>query len=514
MYLFDQVNSDYTDRTKKNGISEHLLHKYQLFDLSSKRENLEVWINKDIDDLKSVSCHFTLYDIESSVITGDDAVLPVNNIYGLEFNSQEDAMNAVDSLNFGFVNGPLPFFGQVYQPVKDSVLYFGAIVDIDSLSVMKDYLSDVGDIKSVISRDQYIRLDPNFLNSFKNSRIKDYLLDYFENQNNTDNLFARDSEGIYPEFYLTGKMISHNLHDCITAFNSDDLDFSRDALIYMFKDVPELDFARSKMTHMNTSAFDSEKREHLRDSITDSLLDRGSYHNEGSLEVYDGKIDRDGRLDIVLGVPGTDSTPVCKALSEEHHSHIVDENFIQKDIPEFDNGWGYKSVHAECEDIEDKALQRGFAAHENMILSTSDFADPDAYDRLFSIIDKAKDSGYHVALSFLKCDRNIILKRNLEDFINGEGRFIDPELMLKDYFLPINDDLAERVYDRFIGLDMVDEYHKYNNNVRLTEKSVPVESGLITADKAERVSENTISYNNPRKNPENIEIVPATKFHR
>ena len=231
MYLFEQVNSDYTDRVKQKDVSEHLLHKYQLFNLSSENKELEVWINKDIDDLKSVSCHFTLYDIEYSIITGDDAVLPVNNIYGLEFNSREDAMNAIDSLNFGFVNGPIPFFGQIYQPVKAPVLYFGAIVDTDSLSVMKDYLSDVGDIKSVISRDQYISLDQNFLNSFKNSRIKDYLLDYFENRNHTDNLFARDSEGIYPEFYLTGKTISHNLHDCISAFNSDDLEFSRDDLI-------------------------------------------------------------------------------------------------------------------------------------------------------------------------------------------------------------------------------------------------------------------------------------------
>lgn len=520
MYLFEEINSPHVGESVRKGyvdISDHMFKKYQLFEVKGDPhgQRLELWLNKDFDDLNSVGCHATLYDSEENIVSEDDAALPVGTIIGLEMSSWDDARNAVDALNYGFIEGPLSFFGQIYQPISAPVMYFGAVTDSDSIDVMKDYLKDVDNIKSTLIRDQYIRIDNESVYSFRNSNIRDFLKDYSFSSDRClyGSIFARNSEGVYPEFYLTGERISNSLHDCIKYVAADDFSYSPE----LFADVPEFDMARERVSANDTSFSDSDERENLRKNIVNATYDRGSYRSRGSYASFDGNISKMGNLDIVMGVPGTDISAVCRSLSGQHHSHIIDENYIQEGLPEYDDGWGFDSVHEECKQIEDRIFDKCLASYENMILAVTDFASKSDYDRLCSLINKAKEFRYHISLSYLSCDRKTILNRNIQEFISGEERFIDPDRFIQDYF-PADTDLAEMVYKSVMENRDVNEYHKYNNNVRLDENSEPTESGLksvIYSNHSQiQVTDSNIITNRKKDQSEDIMIRPVRKFHK
>ena len=516
MYLFEEINSPHVGELVKKGyvgISDHVFKKYQLFEVNLYGQRLELWLNKDFDDLNSVGFHATLYDSEENIVSEDDAALPVSTIIGLEMSSWSDARNAVDALNYGFIDGPLPFFGQIYQPISAPVMYFGAVTDSDSIDVMKDYLKDVSNINSTLVRDQYIECDDETLDLIKNDDIRNFLKEVFENKKGfNQNIFARNTDGIFPEFYLTGNRISTGMHECLKSLSDDNFVYHPDSFS---KYISEFYMARERMTKNESLVLyeNSDKREQLRDSIVSLIYNRGSYRNNVSYTSFDGPVSRTGRVDLVIGFQGSDLSSVSRSLSEKYYSHIIDGSYIQEELPEYDNGWGYNTVHGECKQIEDKIYEKCLTSHDNVVVAATDFTHPSDYDRICGFITKAKDSGYHVSLSYLSCDSRIALERNIQRFICGEERFIDPDKFMHDYY-PADVDLAYKVYSRLIDTFPIDEYHRYENNMRLDEHSVPKESGIITAPRSDFVSDTTEHYGDAKLSDENLRVNSVRKFHR
>ena len=74
------------------------------------------------------------------------------------------------------------------------------------------------------------------------------------------------------------------------------------------------------------------------------------------------------------------------------------------------------------------------------------------------------------------------------------------------------------VYERVMENCDVNEYHKYNNNVRRDENSEPTESGLksvIYSDHSQiPVIDSNVMANRKKDQSEDIMIRPVRKFHK
>ena len=113
---------------------------------------------------------------------------------------------------------------------------------------------------------------------------------------------------------------------------------------------------------------------------------------------YNGFINKNARLDIVIGLPGAGkSSALTDIISNEFHSQIIDNDEAKKLIPEYNDGWGASVVHKEAQNISERQLQLSLLNRENIVLPKVG-SNP---EKLNKIILAAKKLNYEVNVHYV-----------------------------------------------------------------------------------------------------------------
>lgn len=212
--------------------------------------------------------------------------------------------------------------------------------------------------------------------------------------------------------------------------------------------------------------------------------------------VYSGEVERDSRLDIVIGLPASGkSSAIVNVLSEEFNSKVIDNDEAKKMIPEYNDGWGAGFVHEESQLISDAVFRKAIDNHENIVLPKVG-SNADSLTKNF--IQLAKKEGYKVNLHFVDLSREQALGRMLKRFLET-GRFLDPNLIDK-YFNERDGNKIEQTYEQLkVNSNLIDGYSRWNNDVKIGEKPILIESNNLDGNFIKNARIEREDYNYGRK---------------
>lgn len=239
-----------------------------------------------------------------------------------------------------------------------------------------------------------------------------------------------------------------------------------------------------------TNTINTAERKKLRQSITDKLLENGSYTgvDENGKEVYNGNIKTERRIDLVIGVPAAGKSSVLvNPLSEQYNSRVIDSDMAKELLPEFNNGLGANAVHKESQNIIDDVLYKALVNGENIVHPIV------GGGKLESLVDKIsyfKEKGYSVYLNLNELPINKSVGRAINRFIET-GRFIPPEILFDYQDKPTQN--FNRLKERE---DLIDGYSHYSNDVRKGQRPRLIEASegvQLLFGRGQRRSERTKS---------------------
>ncbi|MCM1551445.1 MAG: zeta toxin family protein, partial [Butyrivibrio sp.] len=238
-------------------------------------------------------------------------------------------------------------------------------------------------------------------------------------------------------FNMTGQPVSQEMADAIDRLGQGEYIPCEE-----LKKIPEVSRAYSILKEEEKKTnIDPENRESQQDSvyaameqITSATVDENGkiVVDENGETVYNGIVNREARLDIVIGLPASGkSSSLVDPISSEFHSRLIDNDEAKKRFPKYNNGWGAAAVHKESKDICNKLFRDCILEKENIVLPK---VGSDSTKLLESYIQKAKEEGYRVYVHFADLDRNKTLGRMLSRYCE-DGRFLKPELA--DKYAPV-----------------------------------------------------------------------------
>lgn len=282
--------------------------------------------------------------------------------------------------------------------------------------------------------------------------------------------FGQINENI-PVMSLTGQPISHELQDVLK-----DLDNGKYVDLETIYDTPELRLALTMVSDGKSTDMLA-GREDFRKSKVKEMLNFGSATvDENGKTQYNGSVDKDARLDIIIGLPASGkSSAIVDNISQEFHSKLNDNDEAKKMIPEFNKGWGANIVHKESQRISDTAYIVSLNQKENIVLPK---VGADAQKLFDSYIKPARDKGYTVNVHFVDLPREKALGRMIRRFAD-KGRFLPPDLIDKY----CNEREGNRIAKTYEELKNNPEFakeirgfSKWNNDVKRGEKPILMES--------------------------------------
>lgn len=265
---------------------------------------------------------------------------------------------------------------------------------------------------------------------------------------------------------LTGNPVSSEMEQILNQ-----LEMGKYVNITEIEQTSEIKLARTCISHSIDTIY-LQGREELQEKIFEDLNQNGSASglDETGRMTYNGIVDKNSRLDIVIGLPASGkSSAIVDTISQEFHSRIIDNDEAKKLIPEFNNGWGAGVVHKESKLISDVQYSTAIMEHENIVIPKvgSDVKSLSKY------IDEARKEGYHIYVHYVELDRNKALARMLNRFIE-EGRFLDPKL-IDSYCNEIDGNKIEQCYETLKKGGNLDGYSKWNNDVKRGERPILTE---------------------------------------
>jgi len=266
---------------------------------------------------------------------------------------------------------------------------------------------------------------------------------------------------------LTGQPVSKELKNVLAKLK-DGVDVEIDEI----EQTPELKLARTCINKSLDTIY-LVGREDMRVNIVNNLMNRGSVSgiDENGNLTYNGNIENNSRLDIVIGLPASGkSSAIVNTLSTEYKSRIIDNDEAKKEIPEYNNGWGSGLVHSESQLIEWQMLNDSLKLKNNIVYPKvgSDFR------KMMKVVALAKEYGYKVNVHYVELDRNVALGRMLDRFVE-KGRFLDPKLIAK-YDNTLEGNKIAKVYELLKTGGVIDGYSKWNNNVEIGKKPIMLET--------------------------------------
>ena len=288
--------------------------------------------------------------------------------------------------------------------------------------------------------------------------------------------FARErgfevSRGDIPVMSLTGQPISHELQDVLK-----DLDNGKYVDLETIYDTPEFRLSLTMVSDGKSTDMLA-GREDFRKSKVKEMLNFGSATvDENGKTQYNGIVDKDARLDIIIGLPASGkSSAIVDNISQEFHSKLNDNDEAKKMIPEFNKGWGANIVHKESQRISDAAYIVSLNQKENIVLPK---VGADAQKLFDSYIKPARDKGYTVNVHFVDLPKEKALGRMIRRFAD-KGRFLPPDLIDK-YCNEREGNRIAKTYEELKNnpefAKEISGFSKWNNDVKRGEKPILMES--------------------------------------
>lgn len=259
---------------------------------------------------------------------------------------------------------------------------------------------------------------------------------------------------------LTGLNISDELADIL-----DELDAGKEVDIERICRTVEIEEAETCLIDIRREENKEEyysKRSNLHNNIISKIEKNGAIgiDRDGN-RTYNNSVLKNGRLDIVIGLPGSGkSSTLVIPISEKYCSRVIDSDDIKAMLPEYNNGWGATIVHEESKLILSKIMSRALNENENIVLPIVG----SKYNSVLNNILKAKDNGYKVYLHMVDIPYSKAMSRMIKRFCNT-GRYIPP-LKMKQY----EGGKIESVYEKLKNSNYIDGYSKWNNDVKYDEK--------------------------------------------
>ena len=192
-----------------------------------------------------------------------------------------------------------------------------------------------------------------------------------------------------------------------------------------------------KELYGNTADIDTPERAELRKELKEWFLGQGSARTESIDEngkhhyVYDGALNKDYEMEVVLGLPASGkSTMVTDPDSEEMGAFIIDCDMIKEQLPEYkeSHGAGADAVHFEgynlMLDAMKEFLEGGSMEGTNVILP---IVITDLDDLMENFIEPFEDAGYRVKAKFCPAEPNEAAARVVMRELGG-GQLINSKV--------------------------------------------------------------------------------------
>lgn len=262
-----------------------------------------------------------------------------------------------------------------------------------------------------------------------------------------------------PIFKFTSKEISDELYEILNRLKED-----KTVYLEEIEQTPEFILGQNMCERGIETIYLSDRKK-MQDNIVKKLSESGSVQTKNNEIFYTGKVDKNKRLDIVIGLPASGkSSAITNVISKEAHSMVLDNDEVKKLIPEYKDGWGTGIVHMESKKINRKILNNAFEEGKNIVLpKVGGYA-----DEIISIIKEAKEKDYTVNLHYVELNRNIAVLRLLNRFIT-DGRFISPRTVYQDDN-EIDGNKINKTFKCIVKNGIIDGYSHWDNNV---EKGCP-----------------------------------------
>lgn len=262
-----------------------------------------------------------------------------------------------------------------------------------------------------------------------------------------------------PIFKFTSKEISDELYEILNRLKED-----KTVYLEEIEQTPEFILGQNMCERGIETIYLSDRKK-MQDNIVKKLSESGSVQTKNNEIFYTGKVDKNKRLDIVIGLPASGkSSAITNVISKEAHSMVLDNDEVKKLIPEYKDGWGTGIVHMESKKINRKILNNAFEEGKNIVLpKVGGYA-----DEIISIIKEAKEKDYTVNLHYVELNRNIAVLRLLNRFIT-DGRFISPRTVYQDDN-EIDGNKINKTFKCIVENGIIDGYSHWDNNV---EKGCP-----------------------------------------
>ena len=243
--------------------------------------------------------------------------------------------------------------------------------------------------------------------------------------------------------------------------------------IQEINDTKEIKYCRS-VTENGVETIYLNNRQDKQKAIIDFINGLGSateLDSEGNMQ-YNGYIERDSRLDIVIGLPASGkSSAIVDRLSQEFHSRLIDNDMIKAGFTEeFRDGLGGGLVHRESKMLEKEIFRTALDKGENIVFPKVG----GSVSSILSYIQQAKSSGYIVNLHFVDLQREKVFNRLLNRLLDT-GRYIEPEIIDKYYPLD-KGNLCKETFEALKGDEsLISGYSEWNNDVKKGERPILVD---------------------------------------
>ncbi len=218
---------------------------------------------------------------------------------------------------------------------------------------------------------------------------------------------------------------------------------------------PELNDVPS--SEVGTYLLNDNGRIQLRNEIINKRLNEGSFTSidENGNEVYNGEVEKNRRLDIVIGLPASGkSSSIVNPLSQFYHSAVIDSDIIKRELPEYNDGWGASLVHEESTLINTYLLGQSMDLGNNIVL-------PVVGSKVGSVkkyIELAKEHGYKINIHLNELSNGKATGRVLQRYFDT-GRFINPAITAECGNTPTE------VYEQIKQRGDISGYSRWNNDV-------------------------------------------------
>ena len=274
---------------------------------------------------------------------------------------------------------------------------------------------------------------------------------------------------------LTGQPISDAMADILER-----LDGGEYVNMDEIYNLPEILTAESNM-EFSTPSIMLKHREFIQEKAINTLLDCGSVLmqqngkalvDENNDVVYNGVVNKEKRLDIVIGLPASGkSSAITNPVSDEFNMKVIDNDEAKKQIPQYNNGWGACVVHEEAKYIERVVFRKTLQDGDNIIIPK---VGGDAQNLIDNYITRAKEYGYTINVHYVELPREKALGRMIRRYIDT-GRYLEPKLIDK-YVNNVDGNKIEKCYEELKSSGLINGWSKWDNDVAKGESPKLVES--------------------------------------